>query len=146
MRSAYRWLAHAVALGVVLQAASVAYGWFAVISALEDGGVFDANSQPNIGHELHGMIGMYVLPLLGLVLLVVSFFAKVPRGVRWAAIVFGLVVLQVALGLFGFGVPALGALHGVTAMVLFGVASHAAHRTREHRAPGLPRERAGATL
>ncbi len=35
---------------------------------------------------LHGMIGMMLIPLLALVLLIISFFAKIPGGVKWAAI------------------------------------------------------------
>ena len=67
-------------------------------------------------------IGLVLIPLCSLVLLIVSFFAKVPRGVKLAAIIFGLVILQV------FVLPALsrevgsgfGALHGINALVLMG--------------------------
>ena len=51
-------------------------------------------------------------------------------GVRWALIVLGTVVVQVALGIFSHSLPALGAVHGVVAMVLFGVAVTAAMRVR----------------
>ena len=57
---------------------------------------------------LHGMVGMMLIPLLALVLLIISFFAKIPGGVKWAAIVLGLVVLQVALGIFGHETPYVG--------------------------------------
>ena len=70
--------------------------------------------------------------------LVVSFFAKVPKGVMLAAVIVGLVVLQV------FVLPALsrevgsgfGALHGVNALVLMGVAIMAGQRAS--RAIGGP--------
>ena len=42
----------------------------------------------------------------------------------------GLVVLQVLLGLFGHAVPLLGALHGLNALLLFGVAVMAAMAAR----------------
>jgi hypothetical protein len=144
MRSAYRGLAHLIAFGVVVQAASVAYAWFDVLAALEAGTVFDANSEPNAGHLLHGMLGMYAMPLFGLAFLVAAFFAKVPGGARWAAVVLALSVLQVALGLLAFGAPALGALHGVNAIVLLGCAVHAAQRSRERADVGLPATRVDA--
>jgi hypothetical protein len=64
------------------------------------------------------------------VLLIVSFFAKVPKGVALAATIVGLIILQV------FVLPALsrevgsgfGALHGVNALVLMGVAIMAGRR------------------
>ena len=63
-------------------------------------------------------------------LLIVSFFAKVPKGVMLAATIFGLVILQV------FVLPALsrevgsgfGALHGINALVMMGVAIMAGQR------------------
>ena len=73
------------------------------------------------------------MPLLGLILLVVSFFAakSVPGARKWGGIVFGLIMLQVALALFAFSVPALGALHGINALAVFGTAVRASMLTRE---------------
>lgn len=122
MRSAYRVLALLIALGVVLQAGFIALAWFTVIGDLQDGAVFTEDSEGNIGHDLHGIVGMMVMPVLALALLVLSFFAKIPGGVKWAAIVFGLVVLQVALAIVSFSVSGLGALHGINALVLAAVA------------------------
>jgi hypothetical protein len=48
--------------------------------------------------------------------------------VKWAAITFGLVVLQIALGLFAHSAYSLGALHGINAFALFGVALMAGKR------------------
>jgi hypothetical protein len=60
--------------------------------------------------------------------LIVSFFAKIPGGVKWAATVFGLVVLQVLLGVFGHESPYLGLLHGVNALAVLGTAINAGKR------------------
>ena len=81
---------------------------------------------------VHGLNGMMIVPVVALLLLVVSFFAKVPGGVKWALIVFGVVVLQFALAFVGrlAGLPFVGALHGLNAMILFGVAVTAAMRVR----------------
>ena len=42
--------------------------------------------------------GMMIIPALALIFLIVSFFAKVPGGIAWAAYVLLAVVVQVALG------------------------------------------------
>jgi hypothetical protein len=128
MRSTYRVLAGLIALCVVLQASFIAGGWFGAIKDMDDGAVFDKNSEGNIGHGLHAIFGMNVIPLLAIALLIVSFFAKVPGGVKWALIVFGVVVLQIALAFLSFGVPGVGALHGINAIALLSVAVMAARR------------------
>lgn len=128
MKQTYRALAALIALGVMFQAAAVAFGWFDVISGLESGLVVDENFEPNTGHLLHGMVGMYVMPLLGLLLLIVSFLAakSVPGARTWAGIVFVAIVLQVVLAIVAFSTPAVGILHGANALIIFGAAARAA--------------------
>lgn len=128
MKQTYRVLAALIAIGVLVQAAAIAFGWFDALSEVEDGLVIDDNYEGNAGHVLHGMLGMMGMPLLGLVLLVVSFFAGkvVPGAVTWAAILFGLILLQVALAFVAFGAPIVGALHGINALAILGVAGRAA--------------------
>jgi hypothetical protein len=82
------------------------------------------------GFPLHGINGEMVFPLLVLILLVLSFFAKVPRGVMWAGVLFGLTVLQIAFAVLGRGLPILGVLHGANALLIFGVAVMAAMAAR----------------
>jgi heme A synthase len=141
MRNAYRGLAFAIAALVALQAAFIAYFITGLAAWIQEGGTLDASvfsegSTTEVGGEvgimLHGMVGTFLIPLLGLVLLIISFFAKIPGGVKWAAIVFGVIVLQYALAFFArsAGVPFLGALHGLNALILFGVAVTAAMRVR----------------
>ncbi len=132
MKQTYRVLAGLVALGVLTQAAAIAFGWFGVINDIESGAVFDENSTGNAGHVLHAIVGLMVIPAVGLILLIVSFFAAkvVPGAVKWAAIVFGVIVLQVALAFAAFSTPILGALHGINALILFGAAVRAASLTR----------------
>ncbi len=141
MRTAYRVLAYVIVAEVVLQAAAVVYAVFGLFKYIDDGAVVDKATQESgvtfegvTGFIVHGINGMMVIPALALILLVVSFFAKVPKGSRWAGIVFGLVVLQVLLGGFAHGLPILGALHGANALALFGAAAMAAHRARPPRA------------
>ena len=155
MRQTYRVVASLIVLGVLVQAAAVALAWFQVISDLEGGAVFDENAEFNLGHLIHLYNGMYLMPVLGLVLLGVSFGAAraVPHARKWAGIVLGLIVLQVALALLAFMVtPALGALHGVNALLLLGAAGRAAALTRTASpaaagapAGAIPAQRAGSS-
>jgi hypothetical protein len=132
VRQTYRVVAGLIALGVVVQAAAIAFGWFTAISDLDNGLVIDKNYEGNAGHALHGIVGLYAMPLLGLIFLIVSFAAAkaVPRGRTWAAIVFVAILVQVALAFLAFGLPAIGALHGLNALVVFGTAVRAAMLTR----------------
>ena len=138
MRSAYKYLAHGIAGLVAVQAAVMVfavaglYGWISDGNTLTESSM-TADEPPDftgaIGFMLHGMIGMMLIPLLALVLLIISFFAKIPGGVAWAGGVLGLVVLQVFLGLFGHETPYAGLLHGLNALILFSVALQAGRRS-----------------
>jgi hypothetical protein len=134
MRSTYRVLAMLIAVGVVVQAALIAWGLFAVVHNTDDGEVFDKNTE-NAGLIAHSAVGDSVIPLIALILLIVSFFARIPGGVKWAAITFGVVVLQVLLAFAGDAVPLIGLLHGINAFVLALVASIAMRKARQADAP-----------
>lgn len=133
MKQTYRVLAGLIAVGVLVQAGAIAAGWFTAIRDVDNGLVIDKSYEGNAFHGIHGFVGFNVMPLLGLVLLVVSFFAarSVPGARKWAGIVFGLIVLQVALALFAFSVPSLGALHGINALAVLGTAVRASMLARE---------------
>ena len=156
MKQTYRVVAGLIALGVLVQAASVAFGWFQVIHDVENGQIFDENAEFNLGHLVHLFGGLYAIPLLGLILLGVSFGAarSVPQARKWAGIVLGLIVLQVALAFAGFIVaPVLGALHGINALLLLGAALRAVALTRTATpasgagapAEGIPAQPSGPT-
>jgi len=136
MKAAYRALAYLIALEVVVQAAAIAFALTGLGKWIMEGGVLDAAAMESetteftgvAGFMVHGINGQMIIPLLALLLLVVSFFAKVPGGVLWAGIVLVTVVVQVLLGIFGHGAPVLGLVHGAVALVLFTVAVVAARR------------------
>lgn len=136
MRTTYRILAYLIALEVMIQAAVVVYGIFGLIKWVDDGATIDAATMEDEstsfaglgGLIVHWMNGMFLIPLIALIFLVVSFFAKVPGGITWAGFVFLAVIVQVALGLFAHELPWLGALHGVNALILFGLAVTAGMR------------------
>jgi hypothetical protein len=134
MKNAYRVLAYLVALEVVIQAAAIAFATFGLLNYVSDGGVLDKTAQRAhaytgaVGFVVHGVNGQMITPVIALLLVIVAFFAKVPGGVTWAAIVFVTVVVQVLLGQFAHVVPALGWVHCALAVVLFVVAIIAARR------------------
>jgi heme A synthase len=134
MKQVYRVLAFLIAAGVAIQAASIAYGMFGLIKWIEEGGTLDQSTEltPALGgytgFTWHATGGIFVISVISLLFLISSFFAKVPGGIRWALIVLGVTVLQVALGLFSHSVAGLGWLHGINALVLFGTAMMAGMR------------------
>jgi hypothetical protein len=142
MRATYVWLTRLIALGVVLQAAFIAFGTFDILNAADDGKAYTEDSDYNAGQALHSIFGTGVIPLLALVLLIISFFARIPGGVKWAAGVFGLVVLQILLAFLSFPAPVVGILHGINAFALAGLAGVAGRRAAAAPAVGPDREAA----
>ena len=151
MRQVFRVLAYVVAAGVVVQAAVMVYAVAGLGLFIDEGGVLDQAAMDQsaageslfpeeIGLLLHGMNGTMVLPAVALLAFVASFFAGVRGAWRWGLAILLLVALQVTLGLAGHSVPVLGALHGVNALLLFGVAMYTGWRVTardraEHAAP-----------
>lgn len=138
MKTTYRTLAYLVAFGVVVQAAAIAYAYFGLGKWIEDGGVLDKATMESEGSDfagvggfiVHGIGGEMIIPAIALLLLIVSFFARIPGGVLWAVVVVALTALQVALGLLSSGIVGLGMLHGINALALFAVAAIAGYRVR----------------
>jgi heme A synthase len=134
MRTAYRVLAFAIAALVAIQAAAIGYAVFAQLNWIDGGGTVDKasiESAPGTAaYIFHALDGGVVL-LIALALLVVSFFAKIPQGVKWAVIVLVATIVQIALGTLSHMLAAIGAVHGAVALVLFGVAVMAAMRSRK---------------
>jgi heme A synthase len=133
MRTAYRIFAFAIAAMVAIQAGAIGYAVFAQFNWIEEGGTFDKaafdTGAPGTGAFMfHALFAGAVL-LASLVMLIISFFAKIPHGVRWAVIVLIATIVQIALGVLSHLLAAIGALHGAAALVLFGVAVMAAMRS-----------------
>lgn len=139
MRNVYRVLAFVLAAEVLVQAMAIAYAvaglgyWIS-----EDGGVLNKAAMDSDSLEFagiggfmtHGINGMMVIPLLTLLLLITSFFAKVPGGTKRAAIILGLVVLQVVLGIASHSLPMIVMLHALNAFGIFSMALFAGWRAR----------------
>lgn len=138
MITVYRVLAGTIAVLVGVQAAS--HAWFSagVGAYIMGGAIMDKSLMESTGGPfpfpevagiiVHAMNGSIVIPAVALALLVVSFFTRVPRTIMWAAIVVGLVALQVTLGFAAHGLALLALFHGLNALVLFGSALTIASR------------------
>lgn len=144
MKSVYKVLAYLVAAEVVVQAVAMVYAIAGQGKWIMDGGVMDKAVIESrefvfpevLGYAVHGINGTMIVPAVALLLLISSFFAKVSGAVKWAGLVFLLVVVQINLGILGHSIPALGALHGLNAMLLFSAAVYTA--VRVGRAPSSP--------
>jgi heme A synthase len=137
VRVVYRILAMLIAVGVVVQAAAIAFAMFDIEHKTDDG-VFYTKDSDNGGIALHAVLGEMVIPVIALALLIVAFFARIPGGVKWAAITFGVLVLQVVLAYAGKPVPFIGVLHAINAFALAAVASIAMRQARLADAPAQP--------
>jgi heme A synthase len=135
MRTAYRLLAFAIAALVGVQAAAIGYAVFAQQNWIDNGGTLDKaaleSSVPGTKALVFHALDGGVILLLALALLIISFFAKIPQGVRWAVIVLLWTIVQIALGTLSHLFAVIGAVHGAIALALFGVAVRAAMQTRK---------------
>jgi hypothetical protein len=139
MRTAYKVLAYLVAAEVAVQAMLMVWAIAGLGKWVQGGGVFDKSVMESEGTPpfpevagiiVHGINGFFVIPALALLLLIVSFFTKVHGAIKWAVIVFVLVIVQGQLAGFGHDFPLVAALHGLNALALFGAAVYAGRRLR----------------
>ena len=136
MKTTYKVLAFAIAAEVAIQASMIAFAFAGLgVWVDKDGGVLDKatlESEPDflgsLGFMVHGINGQMLIPLLALIFLIVSFFADVPGGSKWAAFVLLAVVIQVTLGMLGHESAYFGMLHGLNALILFSLAFMAGKR------------------
>ena len=136
MRTAYKVLAYLVAAEVAVQAMVMVWGIAGLIKWIDGGGTFDKSVMESQGTPfpevagiiVHGINGTFVVPAIALLLLIVSFFTRLPGAIKWAVIVFVLVVAQGQIGYLGHEFPLAGALHGLNALALFGVAIYTGRR------------------
>jgi hypothetical protein len=142
MRKAYRILADIIAVAVVVQAMAMVWAIAGLFHWIDSGGgsldsaVLDSweddppDFQGSFGFAIHGILGGMVIPVLALAFLIIAFFAKVPGGVKWAAIVLVSVIVQVVVAYAGYDAPIVGLIHGLNAFVLFSTAIMAARAAR----------------
>ena len=117
MRVAYKSVAHLIVLGVLLQAASIAWSTFLLRSEISEGAV-ETTYDGNSADAFHAVVGMMVIPTLAVVLLVLAFLGRAPGAVRWSGLTLLATVLQVVLAVVAEDLPAVGALHGLNAFAV----------------------------
>ena len=133
MRKTYRILALLIAVEVVVQATALAWAIFGMGVWIDEGNTVNKtmlecrdcpwNFTEERGFMIHGLNGALVIPVLALALLVVSFFVRDKTLLRWAGLVFFLVIVQSqVLPFVGHEYPVFGALHGLNALLLFAAA------------------------
>lgn len=115
----YRAVALLIAVGVVVQAAALAYlvgGLNRYLTTGRGGSVWETElySAPDwldagVGLPAHLVTVFLVLPILAIVLVVVAFVTRVRGAVTWAAAIFVAVALQVFLDVVGADGPVVGA-------------------------------------
>lgn len=132
MHTIYKYLAYLIALLVVIQSALVVWGMAAEIRfRINNPDASGADIPFPLGAQLHGMIGMYVIPVAALLLVGLALVMR--DGRRWALWVLLATIAQVALGLGGIMVSEyLGLLHGIVAFALLAVALLAARHGNRH--------------
>jgi hypothetical protein len=153
MQKTYRFLAYSIAVLVVVQAGAIAWAFFGLSDWISnDNGVLnkqvlecesdcDSLFTAEWGFAIHMFfVGLVLIPLVSLILLIVSFFAKIPGGIKYAAGIFLLIVLQVIVlpALSREVDPGFGALHGINALILLGMAAAAGRRAGVRRADETP--------
>jgi len=127
MKGVYRVFAYLIAAEVIIQASAIALAVFGLGKWIDDGGTLnkavmegnDSSIDGVIGFAIHGINGTMIIPIVVLLLLIVSFFAKIPGGVKRAAILFGLVALQIFLGIFSHSIPFVIVFHVLNAFAIF---------------------------
>jgi hypothetical protein len=143
MRAVYRYLSWLVFVAVIVQVGFAGYGAFAVAHDIDDNGTVDEDMFVD-DFGLHMGFG-YLVILLGLILLVLALVAR--HRVKHSAILAGLLVLQFILAIAGYASAALGFLHPVNALLIFGLSGWIAgsewRARRGTPAAAMPAEPAG---
>jgi hypothetical protein len=130
VKKAFRILNYVISAEVLIQAAMIAWAIFGLSKYIDDGGVVNKDKiegdtmlfDGEWGFAVHGLNGTFLIPLIGLALLIVAFFAKIPGGVRHAAILFVLIIVQAfVLPILAGGAPFVGMLHGANALAILGM-------------------------
>jgi len=142
MRRAYHVFAYIIAAEVVIQAMMIATAVAGLDHWIEDDHatvtkkVIDSHPSftGSFGFPVHAINGEMLIPLFALILLVISFFAGVVGGTRWALYILGLIVIQAVLGISSGKVPLLALLHGLNAFAIFTIAVLTARRAKAQTA------------
>jgi hypothetical protein len=118
VRAAFKYLVGLFFVGVVAQIGLAGVGAFHTVSKNGDGPL--AKDKAGDWFGAHAAVG-YLLVLLSLLILIIALAARDGRLRRGAGLLFGLMIVQVLLAWLGGGVWALGFLHPINALAIFGL-------------------------
>jgi hypothetical protein len=114
----YRWWSALVFLLVILQVGFAGYGVFFIANRVDDGGTVDEDKFED-GFGLHMGFG-YLVVLSGLILLLIGLAGGFGRWrLGWHGLLALFLIIQPPLAWIGGGVPELGFLHPINALIIF---------------------------
>ena len=124
MSAVYRFWASLMALAVVVQIGLAGVGAFHAAKESDD---HKTITDDTFGSWFgpHVALGYLLVPA-ALVLVLLSLVARGGR-IKWSLIAFALFIAQVLLAWLAFGVPALGFLHPINALLILGTLGKIAH-------------------
>jgi Family of unknown function (DUF6220) len=129
-RSLHGGLAHLFAGLVVIQFFLAGLGAFTTIHNKK---YSDANFGP------HAILGTLMVVIALVILIVAAVGRWSPRATKLSGALFGLMVVQLALGVIGSGTaPWVGGLHAVNALLITGVTYLLVRGARHDHAPAAP--------
>ena len=141
VRTTFRYLTSVLFVALVVQVGLAGFGAFNAVHKADKGVLVSKKTIEN-GFDAHAALGTVILVVMLIMLIVAAAGRLGPTQVRFAAVLFGLGVLQIILGLVSTSAPALGFLHGINALAIYAVSALLAHRTwvadRAAPAPGAP--------
>ena len=133
MSAVYRFWASLMALAVVVQIGLAGVGAFHAAKESDDHKTITDDTFGS-WFDPHVALGYLLVPA-ALVLVLLSLVARGGR-IKWSLIAFALFIAQVLLAWLAFGVPALGFLHPINALLILGTLGKIAHG--EWRRPSQP--------
>jgi Family of unknown function (DUF6220) len=126
-RTIYRYLVALIFVGIIVQVGLAGYGAFHSVKKADDDKTITKHTLEH-GWDPHSAFGT-LLGILSLILLIVALISRFePRFRNWNIALFVLFLLQVlVLAQIGGAVPALGWIHPINALALFGITGWLAH-------------------
>lgn len=146
MQKTYLFFARFISILIVVQAMAIVITYAGLLHWIDGGATLDKSVldgwedkppdfQGSIGGFFHFfLVGMVLIPLSGLILVIVSFFAKIPRGVLLAVAIFVSIIVQYVSAVISSDAPYVGLIHGLNAFILLGLTLVAAKAAKDARA------------
>jgi hypothetical protein len=127
MTNAFKYLTSVLFVAVVVQVALAGYGiFYALHKANDDQSV--TKSAFEHGFNAHAVLGTILLVVMLLLVIVAAAGRLGPTALKFSIALLVAGILQMVFASLGRSVPALGFLHVVNALAIYGAAALLAHR------------------